>query len=606
VNFRPDEDPLARVWAPYASKLSLEVEGKTAFPLQNKEVGFWEAACPGLEEGDRYMFRINNKNRFPDPASLSQPDGVHGFSECIDLQKIRKTGDPQWRGIPLQELIIYELHVGTFTPEGTFMGAAEKLDYLADLGVNAVEIMPVAAFPGARNWGYDGVCPYAVQQSYGGPMEFSRLITACHQKGIAVILDVVYNHLGPEGNYLNAFGPYFTEKYQTPWGKAVNFDDAWCDGVRNYFLENALMWLRDFHVDGLRLDAVHAIRDMSPRHFLRELSDCVAAFNDQTGGRHFLIGECDLNDTRYITSPSKDGYGLDAQWCDEWHHALHALLTGERQGYYSDFGGVEHLCKSFNHAWVYNGIFSSHRKKFFGTPTIGQPGKCFVVFTQNHDQVGNRMKGDRLAAMLDHGSRKLAAGAMFVSPFIPMLFMGEETAEDSPFLFFINYGDHHLLNQTRKGREREFRDFIQDADPPDPAAEETFEASKLKWNWDGSPAQQQMLSFYKELISLRKQEPLLKPGDRSATRAEEAAAGKAILLRREGEAETLVAIMNFADEGIVVPIDGLSAENTNLLLYSAHEKWGGPVDNDLPPFVSDGDKLSVKAAEKSIVIFKVT
>ena len=605
VNFHPDADPLVRVWAPYARKLSLEVEGKAALHLQKKDYGFWEASCPGLQAGDRYVYNINNKNRFPDPASLSQPGGVHEASECIDLQEIRKIRDLQWQGIPLQELVIYELHVGTFTPEGNFEAAAQKLDYLVELGINAIEIMPVAAFPGSRNWGYDGVFPFAVQQSYGGAKAFAELVRACHNKGIAVILDVVYNHLGPEGNYLNAYGPYFTGKYHTPWGKAVNFDDAWCDGVRNYFLENALMWLRDFHVDGLRLDAVHAIKDMSPRHFLRELSEHVAAFNEQSGSRHFLIGECDLNDTRYITPAGQGGFGLDAQWCDEWHHALHALLTGERQGYYADFGGLEHLCKSFNHAWVYNGNYSPHRKKFYGTPTTDQPGERFVVFTQNHDQVGNRMKGDRLGTMLDPESLKLAAGAMLTSPFLPMLFMGEEYAEDSPFLFFISHGDPHLLKQTRKGRKREFRDFIKNAEPPDPAAEETFEASKLKWNWHEDIGKQQMLAFYKKLISIRKQEPLLTPGNRSGTHALGVDGHEGLLLYRKGNDETLVAVMNFAEKAIVVPLENLSHKKPSLLLYSAHALWGGPVNNDATPLIADGDGLSVKAERRSIALFKM-
>ncbi len=583
----------------------MEVEGKDGFSLQKKDYGFWEAACPGLEAGDRYMFRVNNKGPFPDPASLSQPDGVHGFSECLDLQKIREIRDRNWQGLSLQELIIYELHVGTFTPEGTFMAAAGKLDHLADLGINAVEIMPVSAFPGSRNWGYDGVFPYAVQQSYGGPKEFAKLIESCHRKGIAVILDVVYNHLGPEGNYLGAYGPYFTGKYTTPWGKAINFDDAWCDGVRNYFLENAIMWLRDFHVDGLRLDAVHAIKDMSPRHFLRELSEHVNAFNEQTGGRHFLIGECDLNDARYISPPEKDGYGLDAQWCDEWHHALHALMTGEQRGYYADFGKVEHLCKAFNHAWVYDGIYSSHRKKFYGTSTTDQPGGRFVVFTQNHDQVGNRMNGDRLSTMLDHESLKLAAGAMFVSPFIPMLFMGEEYAEDSPFLFFVSHGDPHLLKQTRKGRKREYRDFLKNGDPPDPAAISTFETSKLKWDWPASPAKQQMLEFYKKLISLRKQETLLKPGDRSATCAHTVAAGKGILLRIKGKTEVLIAVMNFADDAIVIPIEGLVPEKTTLLLNSGHKQWGGQFDNDSSVLLTRGTQSAIRAEKKSIILCKL-
>jgi len=445
INFHENASPTIKVWAPHARSLSLEVGGKSNTPLMRMQYGFWQANCPDVKPGDRYKLKINNKDQFPDPASLSQPDGVHDASEAIDLNVIRSIRDNNWKGISTHDLIIYELHAGTFTSEGTFNALTEKIGYLKELGINAIKIMPVAAFPGNRNWGYDGVFPFTVQASYGGALELAKLVKNCHENGIAVILDVVYNHLGPEGNYLNAFGPYFTGKYQTPWGKAINFDDAWSDGVRQYFLENALMWLRDFHIDGLRLDAVHAIKDFGPKHFLRELSEHVQLLNQKTGSQHFLIGECDLNDTRFINPPNKDGYGLDAQWCDEWHHALHAFLTGEKNGYYADFGKVQHLVNSFNHGYVYNGTYSNHRKKIFGTSTVGLPGEKFVVFTQNHDQVGNRMLGDRLSNMVDFETLKLAAGAMFVSPFVPMLFMGEEYAEDNPFLYFISHGDKHLV-----------------------------------------------------------------------------------------------------------------------------------------------------------------
>ncbi len=603
LNFHPE--PFIKVWAPHARKLSLEIEGKKPVLLTKQEMGFWYASLPEVQPGDRYLLNINGKNSFPDPASLYQPLDVHSASEAIDLGQVRTIRDERWNGIPLTELIIYELHTGTFTPEGTFKGIEKKLDYLRELGVNAIKILPVATFPGGRNWGYDGVFPFAVQPSYGGPFDFARLVKACHEKGIAVILDVVYNHLGPEGNYLGAFGPYFTGKYNTPWGKAINFDDAWCDGVRNYFLENALMWLRDFHVDGLRLDAVHAIKDFGPRHFLRELAQKVEELNSHSHGNHFLIAECDLNDTRFIDPLEKGGYGMDAQWCDEWHHALHALITGEKSGYYSDFGSIDQLKKSFNDAYVFTGEYSPHRKKLFGTPTTGQPGERFVVFTQNHDQVGNRMNGDRLSNLVDFERLKLAATAMMVSPFIPMLFMGEEYAEDSPFLYFISHGDEQLVEAVRKGRKREFRDFIKDANPPDPAAEETFNRSKLQWNFEKHAQKKQMLTFYQRLISIRKSEPLLMPGNRDHVSAQLDDSRKAILLWHKGKRESLLTVMNFSGEQIHINPGIGTAADVELLISSAHKQWVGSIDNSEFPLEKSGNEVQLNLSPFSASIIKL-
>ncbi|MFN2395676.1 MAG: malto-oligosyltrehalose trehalohydrolase [Bacteroidales bacterium] len=602
INFY-NNTPVVRVWAPNARKIAVKVEGKDIFPLEKMPYGYWANNCPDIEPGDRYFIEINSKDLFPDPASLSQPDGVHKASGFIDLQEIRKIHHPQWKGISTRDLIIYELHTGTFSPEGTFRGIAGKLPYLKKLGINAIKIMPVSSFPGNRNWGYDGVFPFAVHQAYGGAYEFAQLVKACHEQGIAVILDVVYNHLGPEGNYLNAFGPYFTGKYQTPWGKAINFDDAWCDGVRNYFLENALMWLRDFHIDGLRLDAVHAIKDFGPKHFLRELSEHVQLLNQKTGSQHFLIGECDLNDTRFISPINNDGYGLDAQWCDEWHHALHAFLTGEKNGYYADFGKVQHLVKSFNHAYVYNGTYSNHRKKIFGTSTVGLPGEKFVVFTQNHDQVGNRMLGDRLSTLVDIETLKLAAGAMFVSPYIPMLFMGEEYAEDNPFLYFISHGDKHLVEQVRKGRKREFRDFMKDANPPDPFAESTFDQSKLKWDFDQHDHKSKILAFYQRCIELRKNEKLMQPGKRDQILARNNDKDVIILSRRTDK-NLLVAIMNFSEKKLHEEISELKDKNPELLIYSAHKKWAGKISNKVMPFQMNNENFVAEPEGRSIAIFK--
>lgn len=606
VNFPPGQEPTTRVWAPHAKKISLQIAGKNNIPLQQKQYGYWQAACPGLKPGDRYLISVNNENAYPDPASLSQPDGVHEPSECIDLNEIRKIRDEHWKGVSTSDLIIYELHIGTFTPKGTFIALQQKLDYLKDLGINAIEIMPVATFPGTRNWGYDGVYPFAVQHSYGGAIEFAKLIKACHQKGIAVILDVVYNHLGSEGNYLSAFGPYFTNKYKTPWGKAINFDDEWCDGVRHYFLENAMMWLRDFHINGLRLDAVHAIKDFSPKHFLQELSENVLKLNQKTNAQHFLIAEHDLNDIRFIEPLKRGGLGMDAQWCDKWHHAIHALMTGERQGYYADFGSLRQVVKSFNHAWIYDGNFSSHRKNIFRTSMDGQPRQCYVVYTQNHDQVGNRMMGERLSVLLDFESLKLIAGAMFVSPYIPMLFMGEEYAENSPFQYFISHGDKELLSLVREGRKNEFREFMKNAEPPDPASDDTFERSKLKWDFMEDDLKQNMLAYYKNLIALRKEQPLLSTGKHESNDAFEIPGKNAVVLIRKIGCERIIALMNFSNQILQAEIPDKENNITELLIYSAHKHWGGKVKNNENPILLTKRKLLVEIAKKSFLLFKTT
>ncbi len=605
INFNEGYLPAIKVWAPHARSLVLEVEGKGNYRLEKMPYGYWQASCNGLEPGDRYKLNLNGKNKLPDPASLSQPGGVHEASECVDLNEIRKIKGEKWDGIPLEELIIYEIHVGTFTREGTFEAIHGKLDYLESLGVNAIELMPVAQFSGNRNWGYDGVFPFAVHQSYGGAKELAKLVKACHEKGIAVILDVVYNHLGPEGNYLINFGPYLTRNYMTPWGKAINFDDMWCDGVRQYFLENALMWLRDFHIDGLRIDAIHTMRDISPVHFLRELSQNVQKLNKDAGRNHFLIAESDLNDTRVINPLNEDGYGMDSQWCDDFHHALHALTTGERKGYYIDYGSFQQMVKSFNNAYVYDGNFSEYRKKFFGTSTTNQPGEKFIVYTQNHDQVGNRMWGDRLGALVDFETLKLAAGAMFMSPFLPMIFMGEEYGEDAPFLFFTDHSNEHLAQQIRKGRKREFRDFYKkNTEPPDPQSKETFQKSKLRWNYKGVKQKELLLEFYKKCIQFRKTHKALKPGSRTNIYARKSNDENAIVLVRKYENELLVVLMNFSDKLVKEKLPEITGKNAKLLLYSAQKRWGGNADNSESPLKQyECNKYSVSLEARSIIVF---
>jgi maltooligosyltrehalose trehalohydrolase len=560
-----------RVWAPLAKTVAVATGGKV-LPLQRGEMGYWSTSG-ALQPGSRYKLQVDGGEAFPDPASLSQPDGVHGESEVIDPLAFRWT-DAGWQNHPLDQYIIYELHTGTFSPEGTFAGIEKKLDHLVDLGVNAIEIMPVAQFPGGRNWGYDGVFPYAVQNTYGGAEGLQQLVDACHRKGIAVILDVVYNHLGPEGNYLGAFGPYFTSKYNTPWGGAVNYDDAWSDGVRRYFIENALMWLRDFHIDALRLDAVHAIKDFGPAHFLRELRMQVDALCAATGRSHYLIAECDLNDTRYIDPVADRGYGMHSQWIDEFHHALRVTATGERSGYYSDFIGIGHLAKAYRDAYVYDGQWSEHRKKYFGVKAEQNPGEQFIVFTQNHDQVGNRMLGECTSVLVSFEMQKLMAGAVLLSPFLPMLWMGEEWSDPSPFLYFVSHTDEELAFAVREGRKREFAAFHAEGEAPDPVAEESFLRSKLQWELRESEQHATMLRFYKMLICLRKSEPSLRILDRSGVSAEANEADNTLVLQRQGGGQAALCLMNFSKETKRLELPVTDSAWTPLL-YSAETEWGG-------------------------------
>jgi len=495
------------LWAPAAETAEVVLSNNERLPLKRLEKGYWVLQTDKIKPDDTYQYLLNGNKALPDPASRSQPNGVHGPSQAIDLKEFEwKT--PELEVPALTDYIIYELHTGTFTAEGTFEGIATKLQYLKELGVTAIEIMPVAQFPGNRNWGYDGVFPYAVQNTYGGPAGLMKLVDACHRQGLAVILDVVYNHVGPEGNYFNEFGPYFTDKYRTPWGNAINFDDAGSDEVRNYFVQNVLMWFRDFKVDALRLDAVHAIKDFSPKHILQEMREAVDELMLATGRNHYLIIEFDLNDTRFINPLSKGGYGMDAQWIDEFHHALRVTAGGERNGYYSDFEGIQHLAKSYQDAYVYDGIYSPERQKTFGTKTAN-PGGQFVVFSQNHDHVGNRMLGERSSVLFTLPMQKLMAAAVMVSPYLPMLFMGEEYSEPNPFLYFVSHTDEALIAAVRKGRKDEFKAFHAQGEATDPQDAKTFEQSKLSWPSKNNGQQKNMLQYYKQLIYLRKTLPAL-------------------------------------------------------------------------------------------------
>jgi len=598
VNFNGEGQALIKVWSPEAIKVEiLVIETGQVIPLEKKDMGYWFMQTDMLKPGNKYRILLDSEKEFPDPASLNQPDGVHGASKAIAISQFAWT-DNAWNNIPLKSYIIYELHTGTFSQDGNFAGIETKLEYLKDLGINAIEIMPVAQFPGDRNWGYDGVYPFAVQQSYGGAEGLQRLVNACHDNGIAVILDVVYNHLGPEGNYLGAFGPYFTEKYKTPWGGAINFDDAWSDGVREYFIENALMWFRDFHIDALRLDAVHAIKDLSPVHILKEIKLHVDALMESTGRKHYLITELDLNDTRFINTLSSGGYGMDAQWIDEFHHALRVTAGGDRHGYYEDFDGIEMLAKAYKDAYVYDGQYSPHRKKYFGIKAEHHPGEQFIVFSQNHDQVGNRMLGERTSKLVSFEMQKLLAGAVMVSPFLPMLFMGEEWSEPNPFLYFVSHTDPELAAAVRKGRREEFAAFHAQGEAPDPVAEETFRRSKLQWQLLDEEKHQTLFGYYQRLIALRKSYPVWHHLHREHLSVEVDKAKNLLLLHRWLDDQYMVCLMNFSKttQETVIPD---AAKEWQKVLDAADTIWLGP--KGASETVHAGDTIVIQP--ESILIY---
>lgn len=561
------------VWAPKAKIVKVHYTASGGDEtLKPGNDGYWSITTPALQPGDRYKLSVDECQPFPDPASRSQPEGVHGPSEAVHLDAFNWQ-DGSWQNPELDDYIIYELHTGTFSETGDFRGIMEKLEHLKALGVNAIELMPVAQFPGGRNWGYDGVFPYAVQNTYGGYQGLQQMVQACHQAGIAVILDVVYNHMGPEGNYLGIFGPYFTDKYKTPWGNALNFDDAGCDGVRDYFVDNALMWFRDFHIDALRLDAVHAIKDFSAVHLLQQIRQATDVLMAETGRTHYLIVELDLNDTRFINPVERGGYGMDAQWIDEFHHALRVTAGGETTGYYSDFNGIEHLAKAYRDAYVYDGQYSPHRDKRFGIPAAANAGRQFIVFSQNHDQVGNRMLGERSSTLYSFDMQKLMAAAVLLSPYLPMLFMGEEWSEPNPFQYFVSHTDAELAEAVRKGRKAEFAAFHAEGEAPDPVSEATFHHSKLQWQLRDQEPHRTMLTYYQALIALRRTHPVLRTPNRGGLSAAADAARNCLVLFRTNGSEALVCLMNFSKNPQQFTLPG--HDSYRKLWDSAHPQWRG-------------------------------
>jgi maltooligosyltrehalose trehalohydrolase len=504
-----------KVWAPFASSLSVQAGGKS-FPMAGpNDEGWWRGEVESAGHGTDYGFLINEDEKpYPDPRSQWQPNGVHDLSRVYDQSAFRWT-DEAFNARPLSSAIVYELHLGTFTPEGTLDAAIGKLQYLRDLGVTHVELLPVGSFEGDHGWGYDGVLLYAVHEPYGGPDALKRFVDAAHSVGLAVIADVVYNHFGPSGNYTGKYGPYLTDAHKTPWGGAVNLEEAASHHVRRFFLDNAQMWLRDFHMDGLRIDAVHSFVDRSAIHILEELAAEIETLGATLGRLLVLIAESDLNDPRIVTPRDCGGLGMDAQWNDDFHHALFAVLNREKPaGYYIDFGSLANLAKALERTFVYDGIYSSHRNRRHGRPVGNLSQHRFLGFIQNHDQVGNRAVGDRVSQSAGVGRAKIAASLVLLGPFIPMLFQGEEWATTSPFLYFADHQDPELARLVSEGRRHEFDKFAWDPSIiPDPEKRESFLRSKLNWDERREPVHADVFDWYRKLIKLRRSEPSLNNGE---------------------------------------------------------------------------------------------
>ena len=563
------------VWAPRAKTVDVHLLGgqPRLVPLEPCERGYFYALVENVPVGSWYRYRLDGGIERPDPASAFQPEGVHGASQVVDGRF--DWTDGAWPGLSLRDYALYEIHVGTFTPEGTFDAIIPRLPDLKALGVTAIELMPVAQFPGSRNWGYDGVYMFATQNSYGGPRGLQRLVNSCHAQGMAVVLDVVYNHLGPEGNYLGDFGFYYTDAYKTPWGAALNFDQEHSDEVRRYFIENALCWITDFHMDGLRLDAVHAIADPSARPFIQELTEQCHQRARDLKREVQVMAENNRNDPRVVWPCDRGGWALDSQWNDDFHHSLRVALTNEKSGYYQDFGGVPELAKALREGFVYAGEYSKFRKRRHGASSRDLPGEDFVVFAQNHDQVGNRRVGDRLAAVACFEQLKLAAATVLLSPYVPLLFMGEEYGEKAPFQYFVSHGDTRLIEAVRRGREQEFASFRWGGELPDPQDGRTYQNSKLRWGSRHQGEHGVLLGFYRELFRLRREIPALAQMAKHAQEVAVLADNHAIFLRRWVGNSHIAAAFHFAEQPQEADL-AIPSGSWRLLLDSSEGRWNGP------------------------------
>jgi maltooligosyltrehalose trehalohydrolase len=563
-----------RVWASRRRtvELHLTAPADRLIPMTPTGLGYFEVTLDDIEPGTRYLYRLDGETERPDPASRFQPDGVHAPSAVVD--PTFPWTDRHWHGLPLDRYVVYELHVGTFTPAGTFDAVIPRLPDLVELGVTAVELMPVAQFAGSRGWGYDGVYPFAPQASYGGPAGLKRLVDACHAHGLAVVLDVVYNHFGPEGGYLQEYAHYFTDRHKTPWGDAVNVDGPKSDEVRRFLTENALYWVHEYHIDALRLDAIHAIHDETAAPFLLELVDVVGRYATDLNRQVYLIGESDLNDPRVLRPPALGGLGLHSQWADDFHHCVFTLLAPEDSQYKHDFDEFGLLVSAYRHGYAYTGQYCPTRERRHGRQPIDLPGRQFVICIQNHDQIGNRKLGDRFGTIAPFEAQKLAAAAVLLAPFVPMLFMGEEYGEPAPFQFFTDFADPGLGDAVRAGRKREFAHLGGD-DPPDPQSEATFRRSKLNWHLRAEGQHRRLWEVYRELLRLRRESPALRFPDNERMRVTPFPEHRTLAAERwDGDHETLV-VMNFSDRPAEVRLT-LRAGTWERVFHSADRRWGGP------------------------------
>lgn len=547
--YRDGEQIRFRVWAPQTRQMNLicHQEGTSTFQMEPDDEGYFNLILPWQDGSCRYRYEPDGQGPFPDPASHFQPEGVHGYSQFVDHTAFRWT-DGEWRGRAFEDLILYELHVGTFTPEGTFEAIIPRLAALAELGVNGIELMPVSEFPGSRNWGYDGVFPYSVHSAYGGPDQLKALVDAAHGVGISVFLDIVINHIGPEGNYLGHFGPYFTDKYATPWGKAINLDGDWSDGVRDYFSDLIVFWSEYYHLDGLRLDAIHEVFDKGAFSFWELVHEKLRTHRQYSGRSLHLIAESDLNSPRVVKPVQIGGMGFDAQWLDDFHHALYVLLDEKGRERYVDFGTIEQLAKAYKDGFVHSGGYVKFRKRKHGASSAGIPGASFVAFNLNHDQAGNRAGGERLSQLVNVARQKLAMAALMLSPYVPMLFMGEEYGEDAPFFFFVSHTDPELIQAVIEGRKHEFKDFGDGQKPRNPQDEETFQHSKIRWEKRTEGRYADLLVWTQTLITLRQTHAALRNLDKDGV-AVDVLSDRSLLLKRSSRDERamLYCYINFSD-----------------------------------------------------------
>jgi maltooligosyltrehalose trehalohydrolase len=590
------------VWAPFAERVELHLLAplERLVEMERFGNGYHRIVVEDVGPGALYVYRLDSDQEFPDPASRCQPEGVHGPSQVIGSSFA--WNDEDWCGIRLRDFILYEIHVGSFTEEGTFDSVIPHLQRLRELGVNAIELMPVAQFPGERNWGYDGVFPFAVQSSYGGPDGLKRLVDSCHRNGFAVVLDVVYNHLGPEGNILGRFGPYFTDRYQTFWGPALNFDGPESDEVRRYFIDNTLSWLDEYHIDALRLDAVHVIADVSPRTFLEELALDV---DERFARPRYLIPESAANDARLIRSRELGGYGLHAQWNDDFHHALRVVLTGDKKGYYEDYGELWQLEKAFREGFVYSGEYSRFRRRRHGSSSRDIPPERFVVFSQNHDQVGNRMRGGRLTESVCFERLKLAAAAVLLSPYIPLMFMGEEYGEKHPFPYFVSHSDTDLVQAVRRGRREEFASFDWGGEPPDPQDEKTFTSARLDHLLREKEPHGTLHRFYRELIRLHKEIGALTGRSRELMDVTNDPANAVITLRyweRNVSENQFAVVFHFDDRQTAATI-ALSQGRWWKRLDAQEERWRGPGSRLAASVFSEG-KIPITLSPWGVLVYE--